>query len=297
MKETSTNFNATYITWECTTECNYSCSYCWPACHDGKHRWPDINKTNKLISYIEKFRKDRPVVLNIIGGEPTLWPNLENFCFTVGKYSLITFISNGSRTAKWWKKFKAPINLLMFSFHPETANIENFIEMLKTVHDRYRIGVFILYHPKFKKKCLEIYNRLVLGDFNISCRMKRIVSHADYNIEYTAEDKKILLYEYNNCKISLKHPKMDFFVDNKKVNPVEIISADENSFKDWSCQLGSNYRYIKADGTIYGSACGVGSSVGNVYENNELQEPDKVICTLPFCTCRIDLILNKKIKL
>lgn len=293
MYSTSTNFDAKYITWECTTECNYSCSYCWPGCHDGKYRWPDSDKTDKLISYLEDFADGKTVILDIMGGEPTLWPDLERFCHAVGKHSLITFSSNGSRTARWWRNFSAPINHLLFSFHPEFADEEQFAEMLAVVDKRYKTTVMILYHPTLKEKCLAAWDRFTQGDLEIACKMKRIISPV-FEDQYTEQDTEILLRKYFNSKVQAKILDMKMFVDNKEVNPAELIATNNHSFEGWYCQLGNNYRYIRADGSIYGAACGVATCIGNVYEAGEQQQPNVTKCTAKSCDCQVDLILNTK---
>lgn len=291
MFSTSTNFDAKYITWECTTECNYKCSYCWPACHDGKYRWPDTDKTNKLIEYIKTFSQDKTVILDIMGGEPTLWPDLERFCHAVDKNSLITFSSNGSRTARWWQNFTAPINHLVFSFHPENANVEHFLQMLNEVHVRYRTTVYVLYHPKFKDICLNAFDKLTTNDLKISVKMKRIIDNDRFN---STEDIEILSKIYFNCEIKAKQVDMDMFIDNTLVNPNKLIAQDKHSFTGWTCNLGQNYRYIKADGTIYGAACSVATALGNVYEHGETVAPSATTCTAKFCDCAVDLVLNTK---
>lgn len=293
--KTHTDFNNRYITWECTSVCNYKCSYCWPEAHDGKHRWPDQEKTEKLIKYIKDFSDNKTVILDIMGGEPTLWPNLENFCHSVGEYSLITFSSNGSRSEQWWKKFTAPINHLIFSFHPEYADIDHYISILNDLGTRYRTTVFILYHPMYKEKCLLAWNKLTTSNLKISVKMKKIVLYnKKIDFQYTDEDKNILLFSYFNCDINIKNVNMNMFIDDKIVNTNELIALDKHSFTNWHCQLGTNYRYIKADGSIYGAACNVATPLGNVYYLGETESPKHVKCTSTFCHCQVDLILNNK---
>lgn len=290
MIKTHTNFAAKYITWECTTECNYACSYCWPSCHDGKYRWPDSNKTDKLINFIQNFSNGNTVILDIMGGEPTLWPDLQRFCHAVSEYSLITFSSNGSRTARWWSNFSAPINHLVFSFHPENANIDKFSKMLSVVDTRYRTTVFILYHPLYKEKCLEAFDTFKNLNLEISLKMKKIESSS---IKYNIEDEKNLLKDYYNCKIKMKTVDTDFFVDGIKVDAREFINLNKNKFKGWKCNLGQNYRYIKANGDIYGASCASAMLLGNIYDNN-ISEPNAVKCEEEFCNCQSDLVLNSK---
>lgn len=299
MGEITTNYESKYIIWEATTVCNYSCRYCWPEYYDGKYRWPDDEKTDKLIKYIKKFSEDKKIIFDIMGGEPTLWPNLQKFCYSIKDYAYTTFSSNGSRTVRWWDKFTAPLDHLILSFHPEFANVDHYVNVLKTIHQRYGVTVYILYHPEFKDICLRAWNSFTKGNLEISCQMKRIYtdehSQPVFSTEYSEEDKKILMFNYNNRKIQLHLPKMDLIRDGKIVDPHEEIAKGLNSFTGWQCNLGGDlWRYILADGTIYGSACRMRSPMGNVYTDGETTKPACVTCTLKYCNCRLDLILNKK---
>ena len=294
LNETITNYTDKYITWECTTLCNYACSYCWPECHDGKYRWPDSAKTNRLIEYIKNFSDSKRVVLDIMGGEPTLWPDLQRFCHSVGDYTDVTFSSNGSRTARWWREFDAPINHLLFSFHPENADLDHYVAMLKQIHQRYRTTVLILYHQMFKDTCLPAWDRLTQSDLEISCRMKRIDTQL-FSVDYTDEDIDILMWDYYNCKIKMVDPEMYLYVDGVQQDPTELIAKKQNIFTGWQCNLGnSTYRYITADGTIYGSACTMRRSMGNVYTVGEIEPAVDVNCRSKSCDCAVDLVLNKR---
>ena len=286
-------FDEKHITWESTTVCNYDCSYCWPDSHNNKYRWPDAEQTDKLISYVKNFSDGKRVVFDIMGGEPTLWPDLERFCHAVGDYSLITFSTNGSRTARWWENFSAPVNHLLFSFHAEHADIEHYVEVLKAIHNRYRITVLILYHTGYREKCLAAWDRFTQCDLNIQVQFKRINTTPD-RMTYTEEDKQILQRSYHNCNIKLVNVSTQFYVDNVLTNPKDLIIHEQNKFAGWSCNLGENYRYIKANGDIYGAACIVAPCVGNVYTTGEVKAMPSIICTTHTCECEVDIVLNSK---
>lgn len=292
MKKLSNNFDKKYITWECTTVCNYSCSYCWESCHDGKYRWPDTAQTNKLIDYIYNFSEDKTVTLDIMGGEPTLWPDLERFCHSIKEFASITFSSNGSRTARWWEKFTAPIESLVFSFHPENASIDHYLEMLSVVHKRYRITVLILYHPDYQKFCTDAYTAFLESKLEINCEMKRIYHDA---VKYDKSDQQNLFLQYKNSNIELQSATaIDFYVDDILQDPNLLIKNKTNRFRGWHCNLGENYRYIKANGDIQGAACGIARIVGNVYDKGETIAMNPIQCSRDTCDCKVDMMLNSK---
>lgn len=290
-----TNFDNFYVTWECTTECNYSCSYCWPSCHNGLYRWPDSSKTDSIIHYLKTASQGKPVIIDIMGGEPTLWPELQRFCqeiFNIG--GMATFSSNGSRTVRWWDNFVAPVQELVFSFHSEYASIEHYVDIIKSVQHRYNTTIMILYHPSFKEKCLNAWTTFTANDaYQINVQIKKIVSP---NIKYNAEDEQILLYEYWNSKVAKTTYHMDLFMNDMVVSPRNLIASGKNLFYNWSCQLGNNYRYITANGDIFGAACSTARKyhMGNVYNNSSNVDPQIVKCNDNNCGCYVDLVLNTK---
>lgn len=290
MNKTHTNFDGKYITWECTTVCNYRCSYCWPSCHDGKYKWPDDTQVTKLINYIKDFSDGKKVTLDIMGGEPTIWPKFKEFCNSVSDFTEITFSSNGSRTVRWWNDFNASISQLLFSYHPEYASTEHFIDILSTVDKRYRTVVLILYHPDHKEKCLDAYNKFKDSNLQIVCMMKAINF-----LDYTKEElDDLLTLSFSKTKIPMPDFNPTFYVDDVETDPDIFTKNRKNVFLNWECNLGQNYRYIKADGNVHGSACFISESLGNVYFDDSLKEPSPMVCTSNFCDCIIDVVLNDK---
>lgn len=281
-------FDKKYITWECTTVCNYSCSYCPPACHDGRYRWPDLDQTARLLQFIDQFREEQQVIIDIMGGEPTLWPHLQQFCSQLPNDSLITFSSNGSRTARWWSQFNAPIGHLLFSYHPEEASLDHYLEILAEVHEKYRTTVLILFHPNYKEKCLQVFDALKDSGLKIGCSLKGL-----WGVTYDEADTQLLLQSFSNSELPLRDMLFEISVDGEIYDKVLFIKQGLNRFKGWQCNLGENYRYIRANGDVYGAACGLGLNLGNVY-TDEIKQPVSIICPLERCDCLPDMALNSK---
>jgi MoaA/NifB/PqqE/SkfB family radical SAM enzyme len=84
--------------------------------------------------------------------------------------------------------------------------------------------------------------------------------------------------------------------DRNIVHANDIIKFHQNNFKGWTCNAGIESLMINWDGEVYRATCRVGSSLGNIYQDNFVMPVDPVICTRDWCTCAADIPLSKVIK-
>lgn len=281
------------VTWECTTVCNYSCSYCWPHLHDGKYRWPSKIQTQNLISYLHTFSAGEPIVLDIMGGEPTLWPELRDFCKTVSDFCHITFSTNGSRSLRYWEKFNVPLDHLLFSFHPETASAEHFLNILEKIQNKFYITVLILYHPDYIEECEYLFNMIDYKKLKIEVKYKLIDSTEKKVLTDKMKINITKKINRNECIKTSLHT-TDWLVDGVPSDADDMIKNRTNMFKGYKCFVGEHYRYITANGNIHGASCSIAPLLGNIYSTDEKTMPQPIICTLNNCHCHADITLNKK---
>lgn len=286
-----------HITWECTTVCNYACSYCAPELHDSKYRWPSSKQTDKIINLVKDFSNGEKIAFDIMGGEPTLWPSLEIFCEALKDIADISFSSNGSRTLRYWKSFKAPLDRIYLSFHAEFADVDHFLNITKILSSKYTTHVFIMYNPAYKQKCLELADKIESNNIqNCSFAFKFINDDA---INYTEEDKHLMSRTYQTWnENSIDYRRSHFSNSKLKQNGKVIndlyayIRDGKNKYKGWKCQQGDNYLYIDKDGSIYGAACRT-VKYGNVWKDYNI-DLQRIICTKNTCSCVADIRLTKK---
>lgn len=67
------------LDWAPTKRCNYDCTYCPPRVHDNHSPLPDLDDLKQMATEILQPHKNRRIMINISGGEPTLWPDLLPF--------------------------------------------------------------------------------------------------------------------------------------------------------------------------------------------------------------------------
>lgn len=300
MQHIETNPRFKKITWEMTNYCNYKCSYCNEECNGGSVPLP--KDYNHIIELVENFRNNEPLIFDIMGGEPTLWPKFKDFCNALKDTSTsdthIVFSTNASRTMRWWKTFDASVSDLGLSFHPEQASVDHFLDVIKEVQLKYNTTVYIMCPPTGYEKSIELFNKIKENQFVVRAMLKPAMDWGSGGKGYVKGYSEKLLktisksnYKHKDCKRSTISQTL--YYNGKESNVRKLINDQLNQFKGWSCKLGQDYLYIKADGSIQGAACGIkGSLLGNLDTGYELKT-EPVICTRNFCGCAADIEVEK----
>lgn len=292
MYKTNLQIPFKHVTWECTSTCNYKCSYCWPKNHDGLYRWPTSDQQKQLINAIQNFRQNMPLSLDIMGGEPTLWPGLIEFCKKLGDNTAITFSTNASRSLNWWKKFDAPIDDLIISWHPEFANDDHVYRVTEFLCKNYKIKVLLMDHPAFESRIEKFYTRLFDSELPINCSIKLLQN--PHNNSMISKPRSYTGFSRGKG-YNFKFLNSDWLVDNISTDIDKFYNSGFNKFQGWICDVGKDYMYIFSNGDVSGSACQAGGILGNIYNNyTHMFKPQ--ICPYVNCRCKADvkLISRKK---
>jgi MoaA/NifB/PqqE/SkfB family radical SAM enzyme len=289
------------VIWTVTTVCNYSCSYCPSDLHDGKYRWPENYRP--IIDLINKWR-DGPITIDILGGEPTLWPKFTDFCKDITNssphFTKLIFSSNGARSLRYWRDFDAPISSLGLSFHPEEADVDHFLKVVETLHNRYPLTIWLMLsypHLDLIKKVFE-----ELKKFKVKVRVMSVVGKEN-NIHSTILTD---LPEYTDFSVSSKldqalpfrGPPFRTFasdgIESIAIDPQDLINRKEDAFKGWNCYVGSDTLYITPEGNVTGSSCSVGKTYGNVFTDQNISITTAPIkCPYDYCGCGSDVEILK----
>ena len=178
--------------------CNYKCWYCFPGANEGTYRWPDLELTlnnlkHLLHTYQDKFDK-RVFELNLLGGEPTLWPRLDEFIKGLkdefGDKIIICMTTNGSRTLSWWKNNAKYFDKILISCHPETVDAAHISAVADLLYkSRVYVDVTVLMDPTRWDTCLGIINSLKQSRHRWSIQTSQLVGITE---TYTVEQEKYL---------------------------------------------------------------------------------------------------------
>jgi wyosine [tRNA(Phe)-imidazoG37] synthetase (radical SAM superfamily) len=285
-----------------TDICNFNCSYCWPGTHEGKFRYPKdldailANFRNVLDQY-KRAGKTKFHLTVSGGGEPTLWPKLEDFCKQLKETHdvFITLVSNGSRTLEWWKNNYLYFDDVTLSFHNEFANLTHHCDVADFLYEKeLKVTTLVLMDFKNWNNCINAIGVMMASKYPWIIQTKEIVDALGHGVDsYNTEqlaylessikripDSNRLLKHIDDFKL---HQSVVLF-DNDTATvakPHTIILNNWNKFKGWNCMLGSESIVINWDGTV-GSSCGA-----------SIQGMNPVVCPKDDCSCQPDTHISK----
>lgn len=300
-----------------TDICNYNCSYCFPGSHDAKYRYPkDVELIVKnfkiLFDYYKTLGKEKFHLVIAGGGEPTLWPHLEQFCQELKRiYNVyITIITNGSRTLSWWDNNSKYFDDVVLSCHHEFVDIDHFVSVGDLLFESgIKVTALALMDAEYWDKCTLNVDQMLNSKYPWYIQTKVIVGVPEKGADVYSQE------QYNYANDSLKRmPNSDWLLkrlDEIKLYESVVIFNDDtavtarphtilinqwNNFKGWSCKIGMESVAIDASGRLRVS-CGLNmfSEDLNIFSNNfQISElPNMIVCTKDLCNCQPDTHATK----
>lgn len=308
-----------------TDICNFNCSYCFPGSHDDIYRYPkDIDtlvKNFRLVfdMYTAKLNKTKFHLMVVGGGEPTIWPKLEQFCEEIKKNHnvYITLITNGSRSLRWWddnSKFFDGVNL---SCHHEFVDIDHYINVADLLFSKgIKVNSLVLMDAMHWDKCVANIEKMKsTSKYPWFIESKEIVqspgrdihSYTEEQIEFVTNsikrfpDGEWILNHFDEFRT---HESIVIFDDNTTfpARAHSIIVNKWNQFEGWHCNVALETLLIKADGSVIGS-CQTpifNNTSFNIFSKTFEQdfntniEFGPVICPHKLCNCQPESHVSKR---
>lgn len=310
------NYDWTYIDIDLGNICTYKCSYCPTDAHDGSVPWLDINALKQFIGKVFKhhttvFQKEL-FVFNLLGGEPTLYPYIEELCAFIKeqgkKYSVITWIellTNGYRKVSWWKDNIDLYDNAKISFHPEYADASHVRDVCDLLVENKKCAlVQVLMYPDKWQECVSAIELMIKTRKKLWPLQPKTVQ-IDFGPEpyfYTNEQKQWMkdnLYTYTSENDINYHNKM--FLNGEKVGQVlvySIIAEKQHSFVNWECFAGIDLIRVKRQGDFkLGGVCRMeypGFTDKTIYDDDYILPSRPTICKQTWCSCGADIKVQKR---
>jgi MoaA/NifB/PqqE/SkfB family radical SAM enzyme len=306
-----------------TDICNFNCSYCFPGSHDEKYRYPkNINtiiKNFRILFDLYKSKLNKTKIHLIIsgGGEPTVWPHIEQFCKEIKeKHDVyITIVSNGSRTLRWWEENSLYFDAVNLSCHHEFVNIDHYVDVADSLYNKgVKVTSLMLMDAQYWDKCVSYIERMKKSRYHWLIQTKEIVDALGHGIDvYTQEQ---ILYINSSLK---RIPDAEWLLKNiNDLNPFEsvvlfnddtafaakshsIIVNKWNNFYGWECNVALETLVISPDGSAKGSCQEpvFGKTVPNLFSETFEQDFDinvdfkSIICPRVSCDCQPETHVTK----
>jgi MoaA/NifB/PqqE/SkfB family radical SAM enzyme len=301
------NHNWFVVNWCLGSTCNFACSYCPTNLHDGKHKWHNTQNVKDFVQKIKTYHPDKNIYFEFTGGEVTLNKDFIDICkFCTSEGVKVGFISNGSRTIRWWEENKQFFDTVLLSFHSEFADPEHFCKVVELLHNDVRVHVNVMMKPENWTMCLDLAQKIKnIG--NCSMALQPLAHELSGELfDYTEGQHYIFSRQYKLYTGQIKHTKsFDVYRGAMKTisqdgqseprTPHSFISRDTNNWEGWDCYAGVEQCIIDMDGGVWRGWCRVGGKIGFIGDPNLILPTDLVICNKNRCHCNYD-IMSTKIK-
>jgi organic radical activating enzyme len=316
--------NTLHVRFWPTDICNFKCSYCFPGSGNiDKFRYPkniDTVVSNFRLMfdmYQIKLGKTKFHIFIEGGGEPTLWPHIEQFCKEIKENHnvYISVVSNGSRTLNWWGENYTYFDDVVLSTHHEFVDIDHHCDVADLLYSLgVKVTALMLMDAKHWDKCTQLIERMKQSKKPWFIQAKSVVAVPGYGIDvYTDEqveflklgikrlpDSDWILKHFNEMRT---HESVVLFEDGSSMaaRPYDIITNKWNHFKDWQCNVTFESLLIRFDGTVTGSCQESIFKDKNINLFSEDFEekftPDinfvPVRCSLSVCNCQPETHITK----
>jgi organic radical activating enzyme len=293
--------------------CNYECWYCFKGSHEGTHRWTDdVNQlVTNFVHLFDRYKAigKRKLELHIVGGEPTLWPQLGEFVTEIRQHipSYITISSNGSRSVRWWKEFGHVFDNVWLSCHHQEADIEHLIAVSDALYEIDKSpAVMVLMDPTAWNVCLKIIEELKTSKYPWDITAMEVMHKT---INYTEEQKKFVSEpnkrhsSFWNIFKKKQHtqinPKIKFEDGSvKSVNRNWIVLNKQNDFYGWMCNIGVDSMMIDPAGIITAACRTKLFEQYNIYDKDFVKKfnpniKSKICDKKNTCMCQPESLLDK----
>ena len=301
-----------HISWAITYMCTHKCSYCPEILHSGQR--PDWLTNDIVENFFKQIVRHygSKVQISFAGGEPTVLKSFIDIIDLSNKYfnygSGMT--TNLSRSVRYWEDNAGKFKWIAMSFHPEFAEVDEFLEKAKAVSKQTRGIIRVMMHPNYWDKSMALIDKFK-NDESIICNLEVVFPQDDFaigtkfvDLNFTDEQIKFMHEFKFICRYTIQDPN-EFYLGIKTVynngNDLEEKFGDVNDlvnkrltkFKDWVCYIGLEELHISMEGFLNRGNCWVEGIFGNVKDDNIIFPKLPIICNKEFCHCTTDIFVTK----
>lgn len=269
--------------WFLTDWCNYKCSYCSE--QGNMSNKFTAGKYKLVLTRLNSIKSNFTV--EIIGGEPTLHPNVLDILQALSDNQYCTrveIVTNLSRPVEFYQQLNIPKVFVLASYHPEYHN-EQFVQKLTQLPNA-RVTLNLSDNAEHWDKTEQMVKSL--SESHIPFAFNILNPTGQYTPSYTDECYAKFGKYLTTNQHSLQVP---YYFDNgttEVLNESEIIKQGLDEFTNYQC---TPIRYrITHDGDILNFCTDKVQPM--MLSEDSLRQ--KQICSLPKCKCDALFVLFKE---
>jgi MoaA/NifB/PqqE/SkfB family radical SAM enzyme len=282
------NYDKFHFMWNLTNWCNYDCYYCYEKelRIDTWKKEQSITKYKLVLSRLKNF--DAPFEVDLLGGEPTLHPNLPEILTKLVSFNnciKTTLYTNLSRPLSYFEELDNKLNsevTLTASFHPEYYDdkfIEKVIELKKLKNLKIFVTVIITDNKKYWPMTIKVLDSILENKVNYSLLL--LMQTSLWKPRY--DNGVVDFFEKYHTQINHSTHMVNYKYDDgteETINALEAINKNMNRFKGYICD--TRFFDIKFNGDIV-NTCTREKINSLILKKEHMNNVLK--CTLNHCTC------------
>ena len=280
-------------------DCNLECQYCYNKRPRSK-KYLNLDRLYKFIVELQK-QSGKYISLDLIGGEPTLHPDLISFCkkIALNKFISICIYTNFTRDLVYFCNLIHKNINFSITYHYQ-SNLENFInKVLEFKEKSTQINLTIMYEKNYSEQIINVFKNLIKFDFQ-TLELALVMKDTSNRIPIDYSEKQLKQY-YEICN-QQKNQIKEFSVQysDNTVDEMSFYDFQKNtsiSTQFWKCNAGIEYLDIDVEGNVF-SCVASKNKIFNIYnEIKTFRIPTKpILCKVKYCQCRWDITKERVFK-
>ena len=295
MHITNENLDCCIVTLFVHNVCNYSCSYCSDFHRDGTYRWPE--DWTPYLNFINDLKqRNRYLYIEVLGGEPTVWPAFQDFVDTISDDRVfVEFSTNASRTLRYWEQFRTHRAFVFLSWHYEQTDDDHFYRVAEIMQHKASVSIPLMVVPDNYDRAVALYERLRGLNVEITPKFTRTSIHGHDYFEYTDTQRAWIQNNYYNKMrdfgLAWTVPRNLHF-DGERQKFMTVLDQGLHRFEGYTCTAGIKRFSVDPNGDIKRCTKRVGGVIGNLFTGYTLPDAP-IVCNYAACPCKLDAIVEK----
>lgn len=286
--------NQFYVNWWLTDHCNWDCSYCHDVLKKGTLPFPGLAESKSFLDDVKKYAKDNnlDVILDITGGEVTIWPHLLELLEHSKKHQFSNKIrTNASQSVVDFASTIELLDSVQIDFHPEFTQTSHFLLCLNRCNQKENLDVSIVINA-LPERWVEIEQ--------LQEQINNKWPHFRINLRMLFEDpiRNTTPMTYQEPQLEkIKQQAGDILIEDDLGNITytdyqNLILEQKNTFRNYSCAIGVEQITVDAWGVVRRGHCRQGGNLGSLGGPINF-DGNPIICKKDFCVNSFDILATK----